>query len=661
MLILNYKLKGDINMNCNICNKEFESFKELTKHLIKEHNFSTDELYKYFNFSAETKEATCPICGSPFKLSLKQARKFRNKEKASIGCCKKCSLELRSLLVESPFAKKEVREKAKQTIIERYGTEYATQNADVIKKTKQTNLKKYGVDNPHKSKEIREKTKQTNLKKYGVEHSAQAKEVQEKMKKTMLERYGVEHPAQAKEFMNKMKKTMMERYGVENASQSPEIKEKKKQTFLERYGVESVSQIPEFKEENHKKMKQTNLKRYGVEYPSQSIEIRNRMKKTNLERYGYEYTVETPEFQEKAKQTNLEKYGVDNVFKSEEFREKAQQTNLKKYGVKHASQSPEILERIKEANLERYGVEYFCQHERCSEANGHRISKLNKELHELLKENNIENELEFIIENYGYDLKASSTLVEIDPYYTHNVTKGAYFGGKQKKPIPVNYHIDKTNFAKSHGYSCLHIFDWDDWNKIVYLLKPKEKIQARKCTVKEIKNKKEAHEFLGKYHLQGSTKGFEYGYGLYYNDELIEVMTFGKPRYNKNYEYELLRLCSDPRYTVVGGASKLLKYFEKEVKPKSIISYCDLSKFNGEVYEKLGFRLKEQTAPAKHWYNPKTKRHITDNLLRQRGYDQLHDTNFGKGTSNEELMLEHGYVEIYDCGQLVFVKGDKNY
>jgi hypothetical protein len=34
----------------------------------------------------------------------------------------------------------------------------------------------------------------------------------------------------------------------------------------------------------------------------------------------------------------------------------------------------------------------------------------------------------------------------------------------------------------------------------------------------------------------------------------------------------------------------------------------------------------------------------------------LHKTNFGKGTSNEELMKEHGYVEIYDCGQLVFIK-----
>ena len=133
-------------------------------------------------------------------------------------------------------------------------------------------------------------------------------------------------------------------------------------------------------------------------------------------------------------------------------------------------------------------------------------------------------------------------------------------------------------------------------------------------------------------------------------------MTFGKPRYNKNYEYELLRLCTAPTISVVGGAGKLLNFFEEQVKPRSVISYCDLSKFNGEVYEKLGFKLEDKTLPAKHWYNPKTKRHITDNLLRQRGYDQLHGANFGKGTSNEELMKEHGYVEIYNCGQLVFVK-----
>lgn len=62
-------------------------------------------------------------------------------------------------------------------------------------------------------------------------------------------------------------------------------------------------------------------------------------------------------------------------------------------------------------------------------------------------------------------------------------------------------------------------------------------------------------------------------------------MSFGKPRYNKNYECELLRLCTKNGYAVVGGAEKLFSYFVKTHNPKSVISYCDLSKFMGNVYK----------------------------------------------------------------------------
>jgi hypothetical protein len=50
-----------------------------------------------------------------------------------------------------------------------------------------------------------------------------------------------------------------------------------------------------------------------------------------------------------------------------------------------------------------------------------------------------------------------------------------------------------------------------------------------------------------------------------------------------------------------------------------------------------------------------TEQHITDNLLRQRGFDQLFGTNFGKGTNNEQLMLDHKFIEIYDAGQATYV------
>ena len=90
----------------------------------------------------------------------------------------------------------------------------------------------------------------------------------------------------------------------------------------------------------------------------------------------------------------------------------------------------------------------------------------------------------------------------------------------------------------------------------------------------------------------------------------------------------------------------------KEVNPESIISYCDKAKFTGDVYYKLGMKLDHISEPAKIW--SKDDKHITDNLLRQRGYDQLFNANYGKGTSNEELMIENGWRSVYDCGQYVF-------
>ena len=129
-------------------------------------------------------------------------------------------------------------------------------------------------------------------------------------------------------------------------------------------------------------------------------------------------------------------------------------------------------------------------------------------------------------------------------------------------------------------------------------------------------------------------------------------MTFDKPRYNKNYDFELIRYCSS--YNVVGGAEKLFHHFIAEHKGVTVISYCDDSKFSGDTYKKLGFTYINSNV-SKHWYNIKTRQHITDNLLRQRGFDQLFNVNYGKGTDNRELMLSYGFVEVFDAGQSVYV------
>jgi hypothetical protein len=305
----------------------------------------------------------------------------------------------------------------------------------------------------------------------------------------------------------------------------------------------------------------------------------------------------------------------------------------------------ESLEKAKQTCLERYGVEWACQRQEARLKGQNSIA--NTEFEELLKENNIDYEREFPIKSYSYDFKVGNYLIEIDPYATHNST----WGIRDNPPKSINYHKQKSDLAKENNYFCIHKFDWDEASKIVKLLQRKNKIWARDCIVAEV-SKEAAKDFINYHHLQGYAKD-TVRLGLYYNNDLISIMTFGKPRYSKKYEYELIRYCSAMH--VVGGSEKIFAHFIKCYGPESVISYCDESKFSGNTYVKLGFELVRCGRPAKHWYNPKTKQHITDNFLRQRGFDQLFKTSYGKGTSNEALMLEAGFVEVYDCGQTTYV------
>lgn len=350
---------------------------------------------------------------------------------------------------------------------------------------------------------------------------------------------------------------------------------------------------------------------------------------------------------ERRKKTLLRKYGVDNVSKNEKIKIKKEKTTQEHYGVLNPFKSDDIKQKISKKIQSEYGVPYSCMRKECRKYSGN-DSKPNQNFAKMLDDLNIKYEREFSLGNYSYDFKADNMLFEINPTIFHNSTFAPV-----GLPKNMMYHFDKRKVAKEYGYHCVHIFDWDDEEKIIRtFLIPKDRIYARNCTIKAVPVS-EARKFLDQNHLQGYARD-EIRLGLYYKNELIEIMTFGKPRYNKNYTWELIRLCSIKN--VIGGPERLLKAFTNDRPCATIVSYCDLSKFDGKIYEKLGFKIISRNQPSKHWINLKTGQHITDNLLRQKGFDQLFKTNYGKGTSNEQLMLENDFVEVYDCGQLTFVK-----
>lgn len=322
-----------------------------------------------------------------------------------------------------------------------------------------------------------------------------------------------------------------------------------------------------------------------------------------------------------------------------------------KYGTTNLNLVPEIVEKREQTCLKKYGAKCYLISQQC-QSEFRNNSKPNREFAKLLKARGIEFEREFPIANNSFDFKIGNILLEVNPYGTHNSTRGIAKG----EPKDPKYHFEKSQLAEQNGYRCIHVWDWDDREKILMMLQEKKPLYARKLDLREI-SQTEANRFLKQFHMQGGSKGQTICLGLFQGEELTEVMTFGKPRFNKNYEWELIRLCTRPEWFVVGGAERLLKHFRELANPKSIISYCDKSKFSGEVYTRLGFTLKSSGLPSRHWYNTKTGVHVTDNGLRMKGFDKLFGKEYGtygKGTSNEDLMRQHGFVEIWDAGQAVY-------
>lgn len=311
----------------------------------------------------------------------------------------------------------------------------------------------------------------------------------------------------------------------------------------------------------------------------------------------------------------------------------------------------ESLDKARQTCRERYGVDWACQ--RAEARLKGQNSTANNDFEMKLLNAGIDYSREFPIASYSYDFKVDNYLIELNPYATHNST----WGIRNNPPKEASYHQTKSNVATQAGYKCVHVFDWDDQNKLINaLLLRKKRLYARDCELREV-SKQESTDFLVDFHLQGAARD-RIRLGLYYEDELVSIMTFGKPRYNKKYDYELIRYCSKAH--IVGGAEKLFKHFTIKHEPSSVISYCDLSKFTGKVYSTLGFKFVRNSAPAKHWYHPKTRQHYTDTLIRQQGYSRIINNKSAENdnlltSDNTMLMLNAGFVEVYDCGQATYV------
>lgn len=505
-------------------------------------------------------------------------------------------------------------------------------------------IPKYACSNKKCSNE---KIKDVCLFKYGVENPFQINSVKAKSKKTMVEKYGVDHPMKSDLIKDKIKKTCMEKYGETSYSKTDEYLEKTKKTNLRRYGVEFGLSSDTIRN----KGKMTSLDKYGTEYPSQSKEFRESVEKTSMDKWGVKCNLQSNETKDKIKESHIKKYGYENKVFSDEFRIKnykmCQDINYIKYNGDSNSifNCDEGKDHEFIISSDNYISRKLNKSTICTICNpiGSIYSNKQKELYDFIS-NIYENDP---IMDYKDGLHIDILCEEIMIGFEFN---GLYWHSSVYKD--KNYHIDKTNYFKEKGIRIIHIWE-DDWDhnqdiiksQIKNLLGKSDRIYARKCTFREV-SIKESTPFLNNNHIQGRDRSSK-KYGLYYNDELISLMTLNKVEGRKKMmesEWNLSRFCNKKGISVIGGASKLLTNFIKLNNVSRIISYADNDWSIGNLYEKLNFKLINTS-------NPDYKYKVGDKRVHKQNFKR---SKLPNNISEKKYTEDMGYHKIWDCGKLKY-------
>ena len=412
----------------------------------------------------------------------------------------------------------------------------------------------------------------------------------------------------------------------------------------------------------------------------------------------------------KRQQTNIAKYGATNVLASNHGKQKSKQTHLEKYGVEHYNMTSEYSQRHKTGDIVRvantdlqrktvrtnfynkltdivptleplFDVDYFIEHGAGSYHNyqwkckvcTHKFERwLNLGMRPMCPQcaptgTQHEVELKDFLHSHGleYKFRNRSLLgngLEIDLFIpSKNVgieIDGLFYYHELK--VGDKYHLDKTIAAEKNGIRLIHIFGDELYRKerVVYsrlkhiLGLVKRSVYARKCTVKQISNTLKS-KFLNKYHIQGDGKGSIH-LGLFKGSRLLAVMDFGKqrPGIGKTSDdcMELIRFATVANFNIVGGAGKMLKHFQRMNITNKLVSYADRRWSNGDVYEKLGFKLVSKSAPN-YWYT----KNFTERLHRigfQRAQLEKKLENYDPNLSERDNMLNNKFYRVYDCGTL---------
>lgn len=438
---------------------------------------------------------------------------------------------------------------------------------------------------------------------YYIDHSmtctCEEFSVKEYYVKFLLEKYNVQQHTTQEE----IDLTRNQKYGFAFSK----TKEEKDLLEIEKYGKLGLS--------GKEKRNITNKKTYGVENVFANRDIIEKLEKTKLNRYGDKHFTN----REKAKQTCLSKYGAETYLGS--------MTNANLYSNTH-----ECSELYKSCFDDKTALESLISslEHKTSSALGAALGVPYGQALHLLEKHNLMSMIDLkdyssqgeheLVEFIGKDLCLIRDRTAISPYeidiYVPSKKIGIEFNGSYWHSSiykDKNYHFNKSKIAEKNGIRLIHIYEYE-WNnpvqrkKIELMLnialgRVNNKIYARQCDIRKISNQ-EAKSLNEQVHLQGH-RNAQVTYGLFYKNELVQLMSFSKTKYNRNLKddnsWEIIRGCPGSNNIVVGGVSKLFTHFIREYSPTKVFSYCDFNKFDGKSYEALGMKFIGYTGPDMKW------------------------------------------------------------
>lgn len=484
--------------------------------------------------------------------------------------------------------------------------------------------------------------------------------------------------------LEKIKKTVQEKYGVNHIWQVKEIHQK---TIENRDNVLMGLKVSEsLNKKTQKEWDEINLKKedtkekiYGDKFYNNKDKISNSL----IEKYKND----GESVIKKRQNTMLSKYNVksslqlDNCrIKLEEIRNEVTEKSVK---IRKHNQILRVKEKLYLHNLELVGGyshggvnEFICK--KCNNVFTSTVIKsglipICRTCNPPFTETEISKKIKNILEEKNIDFILNDRKIiqpyELDFYIPkHNLAievNGNYFHSELSGQKDKNYHLSKTKLCYEKKVKLIHVYE-DEVNnnfdivrsRIQHLLGEQDKkIYARKCTIKEISSKTKK-EFLEENHLQGDCKD-TLRYGLYYKEELVSVMTFGKRKItgsNKDSNWELIRFCNKNYYSVIGSFNKLLSHVLKNNDIKNFITYADC-RWSGydekeTVYYKNNLKFNGYSSPS-YWYMDRKNYNYRINRFNFRK-SKLVSEGFDSNKTEWEIMQERNFDRIWDCGNMKF-------